>query len=150
MSTSETPLTTAGPPLPPGPPRPPLGRYDFLFRDLRDDPWQPLGDDAEQRTAHVRERAEAMFAKPSIEGGLPAAWTFFGQFVTHDLAFDVRTDLVDTGVRVPNHRTARFDLDSVYGEGARRQPYFSPAPRFAQARDRPQRVRRAGPPRPVV
>lgn len=105
-----------------GGPRPPLDRYDFLFRALRNKAWQPLGQSDAQRRAHIRECSEALFAQDSVAGTLPAAYTFFGQFVTHDLAFDARTDLADSGTRIQNYRTPRFDLDSVYGAGPRRQP----------------------------
>ena len=52
-------------------------------------------------------------------GLIPAGWTFFGQFVDHDLTLD-RTPL---GMQqqdedaLTNFRTSFFDLDSVYGEG---------------------------------
>ncbi len=53
-----------------------------------------------------------------------AGMTFFGQFIDHDLTFDATSRL---GVRTepttsPNSRTARFDLDSVYGGGPVLQP----------------------------
>jgi len=41
--------------------------------------------------------------------GIPAGWTYFGQYVDHDLTFD-REDGVNT-------RTPIFDLDSLYGKG---------------------------------
>ncbi len=48
-----------------------------------------------------------------------AGMTFVGQFVDHDLTFDATTKLgVAADPRTsPNGRTARFDLDSVYGGG---------------------------------
>ncbi|MEP7178261.1 MAG: peroxidase family protein, partial [Pseudonocardiales bacterium] len=48
-----------------------------------------------------------------------AGATFVGQFIDHDLTFDATSKLgvaTDPG-RSPNSRTARFDLDSVYGAG---------------------------------
>jgi hypothetical protein len=46
----------------------------------------------------------------------PAGYTYFGQFIDHDLTFDT-TSTFD-GVNVPtNQRTPRFDLDSIYGKG---------------------------------
>ncbi len=48
-----------------------------------------------------------------------AGVTFVGQFIDHDLTFDATSRLgvaTDPG-RSPNTRTARFDLDSVYGAG---------------------------------
>ena len=48
-----------------------------------------------------------------------AGMTFVGQFIDHDLTFDATSHLgVATDPRrSPNSRTARFDLDSVYGGG---------------------------------
>ena len=57
-------------------------------------------------------------------GLIPAGWTFFGQFVDHDLTLD-RTPL---GMQqqdedaLRNFRTPFFDLDSVYGEGPNGSP----------------------------
>jgi heme peroxidase len=60
------------------------------------------------------------------EGGIPAAYTYFGQFIDHDLTFDPASSLqkqndVDALV---DYRTPRFDLDNVYGRGPDDQPYL--------------------------
>jgi Animal haem peroxidase len=60
------------------------------------------------------------------ESGIPAAYTYFGQLVAHDLTFDMasshqpETDLT----KLVDQRTPRFDLDGVYGRGPLEQPYF--------------------------
>src|SRR4051812_10081219 len=53
---------------------------------------------------------------------VPAAYTYFGQFIDHDLTFDTRSTLAT--LDQPNHstfpndeRTPRLDLDCVYGLG---------------------------------
>jgi hypothetical protein len=48
-----------------------------------------------------------------------AGMTFVGQFIDHDLTFDAASKLAVTTDphRSPNSRSARFDLDSVYGAG---------------------------------
>jgi Animal haem peroxidase len=48
-----------------------------------------------------------------------AGMTFVGQFIDHDLTFDATSQLgiATDPNRSPNGRTARFDLDSVYGGG---------------------------------
>ncbi len=58
--------------------------------------------------------------------GLPAGYTYFGQFVDHDLTFDPRSSLVtlNTISSLTNVRTAAFDLDSLYGRGPDDQPYM--------------------------
>ncbi|MEH1901814.1 MAG: peroxidase family protein [Nostoc sp.] len=60
---------------------------------------------------------------------LPAGYTYFGQFIDHDLTFDNTSSLnpVDIGSqdRLPsNLRTPRFDLDSLYGDGPDAQPFM--------------------------
>jgi hypothetical protein len=47
---------------------------------------------------------------------VPAGYTYFGQFVDHDLTFDT-TSTFDGSVPPTNQRTPRFDLDCVYGRG---------------------------------
>ena len=48
-----------------------------------------------------------------------AGTTFMGQFMDHDMTFDVSSPLGRPAVpsRLPNGRTPSFDLDSVYGAG---------------------------------
>jgi hypothetical protein len=60
------------------------------------------------------------------ESGIPAAYTYFGQFIDHDLSFDPASSLQrqnDPDALV-DFRTPRFDLDSVYGRGPADQPYL--------------------------
>jgi len=57
---------------------------------------------------------------------LPAGLTYFGQFVDHDITFDV-TSTIDTPVdanTIPNMRRPSLDLDSVYGRGPALDPYL--------------------------
>jgi hypothetical protein len=58
--------------------------------------------------------------------GLPAGYTYFGQFVDHDLTFDPRSSLVilNNPTDLTNFRTAAFDLDALYGHGPDEQPYM--------------------------
>jgi hypothetical protein len=59
-----------------------------------------------------------------------AGMTFVGQFIDHDLTFDAtsRLGVATDPTRTPNGRTARFDLDSVYGGGPVLQPeLYDPA-----------------------
>jgi hypothetical protein len=60
------------------------------------------------------------------EGGIPAAYTYFGQFIDHDLTFDPASSLQkqnDPDALV-DFRTPQFDLDNVYGRGPDDQPYM--------------------------
>jgi hypothetical protein len=60
------------------------------------------------------------------ESGLPAAYTYLGQFIDHDLTFDPASSLQrqnDPDALV-DFRTPRFDLDNVYGRGPDDNPYL--------------------------
>lgn len=58
--------------------------------------------------------------------GIPAGYTYFGQFVDHDLTFDPTSALqqINDPDGLVDFRTPRFDLDSLYGRGPDDQPYL--------------------------
>lgn len=57
---------------------------------------------------------------------LPAGYTYFGQFVDHDITFDPASDLTrqNDPDALTDFRTPAFDLDSLYGRGPSDQPYL--------------------------
>ena len=57
---------------------------------------------------------------------IPAGFTYFGQFVDHDITFDVSSSLdVDTDANtINNMRSPTLDLDSVYGRGPGLDPFL--------------------------
>jgi hypothetical protein len=57
---------------------------------------------------------------------IPAGFTYFGQFVDHDITFDVSSTLdADTDANtINNMRTPVLDLDSVYGRGPGLDPFL--------------------------
>jgi len=57
---------------------------------------------------------------------LPSGYTYFGQFVDHDLTFDGTSSLQrqNDPNKLRNFRTPRLDLDCVYGNGPADQPYL--------------------------
>lgn len=57
---------------------------------------------------------------------IPAGYTYFGQFVDHDITFDTtsRLDRLNDPERLVNFRTPRFDLDSLYGRGPTDTPFM--------------------------
>jgi hypothetical protein len=66
---------------------------------------------------------------PEENPGIPAAYTYFGQFVDHDLTFDpishLRPALTPAQLQsLVDFRTPRFDLDNLYGRGPDDQPYL--------------------------
>ena len=68
-------------------------------------------------------------ADPEENLSVPAGYTYFGQFIDHDLTFDTTSSLnpADSkdGKRQPsNLRTPRFDLDALYGDGPDSQPFM--------------------------
>ena len=65
--------------------------------------------------AAMRDSEEAQ----SADSPIPAGYTYFGQFVDHDITLDTTT-LSEAQIdpwSVWNYRTARFELDNVYGSG---------------------------------
>ncbi len=57
---------------------------------------------------------------------IPAGFTYFGQFVDHDITFDVSSTLdADTDANtINNMRSPALDLDSVYGQGPGLDPFL--------------------------
>ncbi len=107
------------------------GRFGRLFRHL-----PPLSLTEEQLLAVAQQMVDTGPAAGSAGNwsaagagdvpGLPAGYTYFGQFIDHDITFDPVSLL--TGATDPdgleNFRTPRFDLDSVYGGGPAVSPWL--------------------------
>jgi hypothetical protein len=60
------------------------------------------------------------------ESGIPALYTYFGQFIDHDITFDPMTTLIQHSDPdgLTDFRTPALDLDNVYGRGPDDQPYL--------------------------
>lgn len=60
------------------------------------------------------------------DSNIPAGYTYFGQFVDHDITFDVSSSLdAETDANtINNMRTPALDLDSVYGRGPALDPFL--------------------------
>ena len=58
--------------------------------------------------------------------GIPAGYTYFGQFIDHDITFDPTSSLdkQNDPDSLIDFRTPRLDLDSLYGRGPDDQPYM--------------------------
>jgi hypothetical protein len=105
------------------------GRFGRMFRTLTP---------AEHRKEDLEKLAGAMTAEledpptPETEDDdeenpkISAGYTYFGQFIDHDLTFDPASSLQKTNDpdALVDFRTPRFDLDSVYGRGPDDQPYL--------------------------
>ncbi|MFN0168165.1 MAG: peroxidase family protein [Bryobacteraceae bacterium] len=71
-------------------------------------------------------RVDVMAAAAERDSGIPAGYTYLGQFIDHDLTFDPVSTLQrdNDPEALVNYRTPRFDLDCVYGRGPDDQPYL--------------------------
>jgi hypothetical protein len=104
------------------------GTFGKLFPDL-----PPLNTQTAQQIADLAQTqrdpnadSENNCVRPAVSGPTctPSGFTYFGQDVDHDLTLDTSpspTSPIDPAT-IPNGRTFRLDLDSVYGGG----PLVSP------------------------
>ncbi len=71
----------------------------------------------------------------SKESGIPALYTYFGQFIAHDITFDPNSALekIKDPRMLVDFRTPALDLDCVYGRGPDDQPYMYTKP-FGKAK----------------
>lgn len=107
------------------------GPFGRLFRQLP--AWTPPGGDDSAKGANIRTIADVMMepegqpdAPAGDNGTMPVGYTYFGQFVDHDITFDPASSLsrLNDPDRLVNFRTPRFDLDSLYGEGPDDEPFM--------------------------
>jgi hypothetical protein len=137
------------------------GRFGRIFRGL---PAASFGSDERGNLENLKALARAMVAAPEPEGpkdgkdteesGIPSLYTYFGQFIDHDLTFDPVSSLQrqNDPNALTDFRSPAFDLDCVYGRGPDDQPYLyaadnrfllgnpltGGAPNGAKARDLPR------------
>src|SRR5450631_4111960 len=100
------------------------GPFGRIFRAL---PPADFGADDQATLENLQKLAQAMTASPddakdgpdAEESGIPAAYTYFGQFIDHDLTFDPASSLQKQNDpdALMDFRTPQFDLDNVYGRG---------------------------------
>ena len=106
------------------------GRFGRMFQL----PPATFGKTEQEQLSNLTKLADAMvssFDPPQDgpdpeESGLPALYTYFGQFIDHDLTFDPDASFQkqkDPEARI-DFRTPAFDLDNVYGRGPGDQPYL--------------------------
>jgi heme peroxidase len=107
------------------------GRFGRLFRSL---PPATFGSNEQENLENLSALGTAMVAGPDLpkdgqdpeESGIPALYTYLGQFVDHDITFDPASSLQaqDDPDALTDFRTPAFDLDNVYGRGPDDQPYM--------------------------
>jgi len=107
------------------------GRFGRMFRSL---PAARFGGSEEHNLGVLRKLGNAMSAtfdppKDGLddeESGIPALYTYLGQFMDHDITFDPESSLQKQNDpdALTDFRTPAFDLDNVYGRGPDDQPYM--------------------------
>ena len=88
----------------------------------KDDPTKPIA--ALETTEHLQDDEE--------NSGIPAGYTYLGQFIDHDITFDPASSLMQQNdpESLVDFRTPRLDLDSLYGRGPADQPYMYMGDKF--------------------
>jgi hypothetical protein len=108
------------------------GRFGRMFRRLPAAPERSV-EELEELANSMREPADAQPAGGWSAGGqtegdnelIPAAYTYLGQFLDHDVTFDPVSTLerLNDPDALIDFRSPRFDLDSVYGSGPADEPF---------------------------
>ncbi len=111
------------------------GRFGRMFRSL-----QPAFDPDDASLKPIFEELGAAMSagfdgpkdgEDEEESGIPALYTYLGQFIDHDLTFDPASSLQKQNDpdALTDFRTPAFDLDNIYGRGPDDQPYmYQPSP----------------------
>ena len=107
------------------------GFFGRMFRNLHP---AKFGNTDAENLANLTALGAAMsagFDKPfdgpdAEESGIPALYTYFGQFIDHDLTFDPTAASRRRTTRTPWSTSGHpaFDLDNLYGRGPDDQPYM--------------------------
>ena len=107
------------------------GRFGRMFRNLTPAKFGPNDVDNIANLAALADNMVGDFDPPKDgpdgeESGIPALYTYFGQFIDHDITFDPVSSL--TKQQDPDglvdFRTPALDLDNLYGRGPNDQPYM--------------------------
>jgi Animal haem peroxidase len=100
------------------------GRFGRMFRD----PGITIVDHTDSALIHL---GKTMREKPNAgveedNKAIPAAYTYLGQFIDHDITFDPTSlqQRVNDPDALTDFRTPRYDLDSLYGRGPDDSPYL--------------------------
>src|SRR6202171_5339892 len=107
------------------------GRFGRLFRSLPSARFGSTDDENVKNLTLLGQKMSSTFDPPTDgkdpeEGGVPALYTYLGQFIDHDITFDPASSLQmqDDLDALTDFRTQAFDLDNVYGRGPDDQPYM--------------------------
>jgi hypothetical protein len=101
-------------------------KFDYIFPELASDPQQLLPEDFTtiQNLLALGTTMKEAGTDPQLDSAIPSAYTYFGQFVDHDLSLEVvtkRMPLDDPSVtplcfprRINNSRRPILDLEPIY------------------------------------
>lgn len=114
------------------------GRFGRMFRSLPAAKYGATDKASRDALMNLGEAMTSGFDAPKDgndpeESGIPALYTYFGQFIDHDITFDPMSTLVQHSDpdALTDFRTPAFDLDNVYGRGPNDQPYlYDNGPKF--------------------
>src|SRR5215216_1839451 len=103
-------------------PKSPLfeGRFGRMFRNL------PIPVPPRQALIALGKALEEPAGSAQDNTKIPAAYTYLGQFIDHDITFDPVSKLqqFNDPDALVDFRTPRYDLDSLYGRGPAESPYL--------------------------
>jgi len=107
------------------------GRFGRMFRFLHPAHFGNTESEIIDRLTRLGNAMSATFDPPKDgkddeESGIPALYTYFGQFIDHDITFDPMSSLQKQNDpdALTDFRSPAFDLDNVYGRGPDDQPYL--------------------------
>jgi hypothetical protein len=107
------------------------GRFGRMFRSLRPATFGATDDETHANLIKLGKEMSNSLDKPKDgrddeESGIPALYTYFGQFIDHDITFDPSSSLQkqDDPDALTDYRSPALDLDNVYGRGPDDQPYM--------------------------
>ena len=107
------------------------GRFGRMFRGLPAAKYGKTDADSRNNLITLGTKMTADFDPPKDstdpeESGIPALYTYLGQFIDHDITFDPMSSLIKhtDPDALTDFRTPAFDLDNVYGRGKDDQPYM--------------------------
>ena len=113
------------------------GRFGRMFRTLHPATFGATPRENEQNLERLAKAMVSSFDAPKDsqddeESGIPSLYTYFGQFIDHDITFDPASSLQKQNDpdALTDYRTPAFDLDNVYGRGPDDQPYIYDGPKL--------------------
>src|SRR3984885_8277238 len=107
------------------------GRFGRMFRSLPAAKYGATDEDSQNALKKLGRKMTPGLDAPKDgadpeESGIPALYTYFGQFIDHDITFDPMTTLIQHSDpdALTDFRTPALDLANVYGRGPGDQPYM--------------------------